>query len=591
MAKAPKQAARPARETTYQSYAWTQRLRAAFYGRAQLFIESAVAVALLVAVVVVDTIYLLNHGDRDVLQAVADTLSLLSLQGSGQNGAKPGLLLLLFNVLFSVLLVQTLLNSARALIVRRTPQVRQLGMASVCNRHVIVCGLGRLGLRVATRLVESGYAAVVVEKDWSSEFVPRALAMQVPVVTGDARDPQVLRAAGLRRAVAVVAGIDDDLLDVEIALAARTEAPGKRVILRAFSEDFDQALEASFGPDTAFSVSRLGAPTFAAASISRAVEHVLPLDDELLPVSDIVVPAESRLPATVEDLERMYRIRVVAHVNRAKHPVSMRSARNLSEGDQITIIGTLEAHEAVHGLLPTGAPGALPAPPLLPHPTAELDTVVVCGHGKVGYRVVRWLLNRPSPPRIVVVHQPGADTLFPAEIQALGVEEVIGDARDPAILRQAHLERAFAIAAVTSDDLTNLRIGMEARRLRGDVHVVLRVFSDNLAENLVDLFGIHTAFSTSDLASSTLAAAAEIGDVDHAFSTEGRLFALDRLAAGERLAGASVETVRKEHGAVVIGLSRGGALTTLPGPGERIAQGDGVWVVATLAALRALRRA
>jgi Trk K+ transport system NAD-binding subunit len=591
MAEAPKQADRQARETPYQRYAWTQRLRAAFYGRAPLFIESLVAVALLVAVVIGDTVYLLHHGAHDLATALANTLLLLSLQGNGLTSGGLGSLLLLFNVLFSVLLVQTLLNSARALIVRRTPQVRQLGLASVCSRHVIVCGLGRLGLRVVARLVESGYAAVVVEKDWSSEFVPRALAMQVPVVTGDARDPQVLRAAGLKRAVAVVAGIDDDLLDVEIALAARTEAPGKRVILRSFSEDFDQALEASFGPDTAFSVSRLGAPTFAAASISRAVEHVLPLGSELLPVSDIVVPAESRLPATVEDLERMYRVRVVAHVNRAKHPVSTHSARKLPEGDQITIVGTLEAHEVVHGLLPAGATGALPGPPLLPHPTAEFDTVIICGHGKVGYRVVRWLLNRPSPPRIVVVHQPGADTLFPSEIQALGVAEVIGDARDPTILRQAHLERAFAIAAVTSDDLTNLRIGMEARRLRGDVHVVLRVFSDNLAENLVDLFGIHTAFSTSDLASSTLAAAAEIGDVDHAFSTEGRLFALGRLQAGERLAGANVETVRKEYGAVVIGLSRGGALTTLPEPGERIAKGDGLWVVAALDTLRALRRA
>src|SRR6185437_6696502 len=181
-----------------QRYTWWQRLRAGMYGRAPLLVESLLALALIALVVLVDTGYFLSAREGGNLgQALLDTVSLLTLNPNVRPNDSFGAALVVFNLLFSVLFVQSVLNSARALFTRRPEETRQLGRAAALRDHVIVCGLGRIGMRVVTRLVEAGYQAVVVERDWSAEFVPRALEMRVPVVAGDARDAAVLRRAGL----------------------------------------------------------------------------------------------------------------------------------------------------------------------------------------------------------------------------------------------------------------------------------------------------------------------------------------------------------------------------------------------------------
>lgn len=563
-----------------QRYTWWQRLRAGIYGRAPLLVESLLALALIALVVLTDAGYFLSVRDAgNIGQALLDTLSLLTLNPAVRPGPDDsfGAALVVFNLLFSVLFVQSVLNSARALFTRRPEEARQLGRAAALRDHVIICGLGRIGMRVVTRLVEAGYQAAVVERDWGAEFVPRALEMRVPVVTGDAREAAALRRAGLRRACAVIAGIDGDLVNVEIALAARAERPSVRVILRAFSEDFDRGLERGFGRDTAFSASALAAPSFAAATVAREIEHVLPLDGALLGVARVALRAADATPTGLRALEARYDVRFVPEPLRAGYA---------------TVMGRLSSLEALRLAGATGdGVRALPTPF---QPGERHDTVIVCGLGKVGYRVVGLLhAQRPRPRIVVLYHERDEDEPFLRRVRGLAaVEARRGDARDGETLRDAGLERAFAVAALTSDDLTNVRIGLEARRQRADLHVVLRVFSDTLAERLVDLFGIHTAYSVSDLASPTLAAAAVLGGVGHAFFADDRLYAMNELAAraGDRLSGRNVEAIRGETGAVVIGLRRGaGPLLVLPPADTVVAPGDAVTLAARLDALARLR--
>jgi Trk K+ transport system NAD-binding subunit len=583
-------------DVVLQRYSAQQRFRAYMYGRLPLLAESVVSLGLLVLVVLLDMLALLfthTGAGYTPVDALIDTLKLLTFQGGTDTQQVIGPIIYAFNILFALLVIQSLISSTRAFFNKLDPLVRQRGLATTCNDHVIVCGLGRLGVRVVTRLVESGNRAVVIERDWESEFVPRILEMGVPVINGDAREERTLRRAGLKRACALIAGIDNDLLDVEIALAARALRPDLRVVLRAFNETFDQALERHFGANTAYSVSALAAPTFAGAAISRGAAHVLPLDNVLLGVGELDLPAQ--IKGAAQEFERANGVRIVQHADSAGHVQPVAGTRPLRAGDRLTFVGTLAGVEALRAL--AGGPPEVGATgvPLLDHPTTQYDTVIVCGHGKVGYRVVRWLARQQPRPRIVVIHNGDETTMLADELVQLVaqgvVEAFIGDARTPELLRQAHLERAVAVAAVTSDDLVNLQIGMEARRQRPDVHVVLRAFSDALADNLVTLFGIHTAFSTSALASATLAAAAEVGGVTHAFSADGRLIVMDEIAVGQgsRLAGRSVEALRKQYGAVVAGLRRGGALAMLPPDDATLDAGDVAFLIAPLPALTKLR--
>ena len=580
-----------------QRYSWRQRLRASLYERAPLFIESLVSFALVLLVVLGDVLYLLMHNPKDFghpLAALSETLGLLTFQLQPIKENDPlGLVLLIFNIFFSLFFAQSLLNSARSLFRRRTMEAQQLGLATTLHDHVIVCGIGRMGLRAVSGLIAAGVAGVVIERDPAAEMIPRVLELGVPVVMGDAREVSVLRRAGLKRARAVLACIDGDLTNVEIALAARTERPDIRVILRAFSDEFDRGLDRGFGRNSAFSASRLAAPTFAAAAVSRSIEHVLPLDGELLGVTHFTVPAESEIFASLDVLEQRG-LRVVHHMFAPQHRYERKKSRQaLVAGDILTVLGPLPILEKLRldALIESSTSAMLPVTQL--RPTEQHNTIIVCGLGKVGYRVVRLLHQMRPRPRIVVIHlNDDDDRTFSREISQLdGILTILGDATDPDVLARAGLQQAATVAAVTSEDLTNLKIGLEARRLQPDIHVVLRVFSDNLALKLPQLFGIHTTYSTSDLASSTLAAAAILGDVDEAFFADDQLYALDEITAvaGDLLTGTSIAAIREQHGATVVGIGRGGVTYPLPPAHAEIAVGDTVVVVAPLPALEKVR--
>ena len=520
--------------------------------------------------------------------ALYETLKLLVFQ-SGRDLPGDALgtsLFFLVPILGLAFIVQSMLTFSRRLLDKRSQlDAWQVALASTYSGHVIVCGLGRVGLRVVTRLLESGYEPVVIERDWSAELVERALRFKVPVVQGDARDPQTLRRAGVQRAVAVMAVINGDMLNIEIALAARELRPTIRVILRAFSEDLDHDLERAFGRNSAFSASALAEPTFTASAISRDLSHALPLGDgpELLGVAQLVVNKGSPLTRTAREVEETHGVRLLL-TGEGKRAKRSAYVRIIQAGETLLALGPLAALESFRQANATvGGDGN--SGELLPrHPTRTYDTVIVCGAGKVGYRMVRRLDQFRPRPRIVLVHNGDSTEPLLHAIEAMdNVSVVSGDPREAETLRAAGIDRAYSVAAVTPDDQTNLHIGLTARGLRPDAHVVLRVFSDALAEKLADLFGIHTTYSTSDLASPTLAAAAILGGVDHAFYVAGRLFAVDQMrAVVTSWIGKSLAAVRDNDDIMVVALQRGGERLFFPPLAMTIEKGDELTVLAPL---------
>jgi Trk K+ transport system NAD-binding subunit len=493
------------------------------------------------------------------------------------------------------LLAQGALNFGRLILDKSNRRdAWQVALASTYRRHVIVCGLGHVGLRVVTLLLEAGSDVVVIERDAASEFISRALHLKVPVVIGDAREPATLGQAGLKYARAIVADVNNDLLNIEIALAARAGQPGIKTILRIFSEELDRNLERSFGLNTVFSVPALAAATLAAAAVSHQIDYVLTLDDnaDLLGVSHLTIQAGSEFAGPLWKFEEGEGVRVLAYENAAGRAGQPLAAQELKAGDRLVVLGSLDALETLSlkvlsgdqmGALSTGRGG---------QPGQRLDHVVVCGLGKVGYRVVQRLYGLHPRPQITVIHVDDGEISFSKQIRGLeGVRRIIGDARDIETLQKAAVHQATTIAAVTSDDLVNLQIGLAARRAHPHLHLVLRVFSDTLAEKLGELFHISTTYSTSELAGSTLAAAAILGGVSQAFFVGNRLLASDGyvVRAGARLVGKRVQAIRDEEQALVIALRREGRLMTLPPLEMVVAAEDELTLLGGLDALGRLR--
>jgi voltage-gated potassium channel Kch len=133
-------------------------------------------------------------------------------------------------------------------------------MASTYRDHVVLCGLGHLGLRVLEEMRRREVEVVAIERDPAGRFVPAAKALGVPVLAADMRDDRVLEDAGIRHAKAVVVATNDDMANLEVALDARRMNPSIRVLVRFYDQQIATKIQGAFGIDEAFSSAALAAP-------------------------------------------------------------------------------------------------------------------------------------------------------------------------------------------------------------------------------------------------------------------------------------------------------------------------------------------
>jgi len=215
--------------------------------------------------------------------------------------------------------------------------------------------------------------------------------------------------------------------------------------------------------------------------------------------------------------------------------------------------------------------------------------VVVCGLGKVGYRVVEQLLRFGE--EVVGVEQ-REEGRFVERVRKMGVPVIIADARQRETLVKAGAPRARAIIPCTEDDLTNLDIALDARELKPGIRVVMRMFDADLAKKVERGFGIQTAFSTSALAAPAFAAAATQADISHAFYVDDTLLNVSQVTvqAGSRLVGKTLAQLERELDLSVI-MHRGAEGVDLhPAPEIVLATEDCIVVFASLDTLNRLRQ-
>ncbi len=96
--------------------------------------------------------------------------------------------------------------------------------------HVVVVGLGHVGLRLCLLLRACGVPVVAVDTELEGENVGFARRVKLPVVIGRGANPAVLRRLSLGAARGFAAVTPDDLNNIEAAMAARDSV---RVVLRA----------------------------------------------------------------------------------------------------------------------------------------------------------------------------------------------------------------------------------------------------------------------------------------------------------------------------------------------------------------------
>jgi Trk K+ transport system NAD-binding subunit len=214
--------------------------------------------------------------------------------------------------------------------------------------HVVVIGLGAVGIAVVKGLIAEGQRVVVIERDDNNRYLDQARALGVPVVIADATQQQTHRMVNLSDASAVAVLTSADLTNIETGLAIR-ESLGERweqvpVVLRVFDRDLARMMEHSFGFQHVRSTSALAAPWFVGAALGLDVLSTFYVDQQPFLVGRLTIAPSGGLQGlAMADLSASTRVIALsrsADGGQLEHPP--RRGTRFAGGDEAYLLGPYE---------------------------------------------------------------------------------------------------------------------------------------------------------------------------------------------------------------------------------------------------------
>jgi voltage-gated potassium channel Kch len=152
-----------------------------------------------------------------------------------------------------------------------------VGARSVPRKdHVVVVGMGNVGLRLCLLLRDLGVRALAIDNDSENYNVARAKDYGIPVVLGRGGDHFMLRRLSLHRARALAAVTSDEVENIAIVGAALGIREDLRTLLRAGRGEVTNETRSLFKLGIVRDVNRMGGTFLAAAALgSEATEAFL----------------------------------------------------------------------------------------------------------------------------------------------------------------------------------------------------------------------------------------------------------------------------------------------------------------------------
>ena len=214
-----------------------------------------------------------------------------------------------------------------------------MAVASTMNQHIILVGLGHLGYRIAQKLHEMGKNVVIIELKATQHTVSAAREMGIPVIEEDGRNATALEGANIKDAQTIILASQNDAMNLQIALKARSLNPTIQVVIRIFDEDFAHALQDQFG-FTAMSATEMAAPVFAAAAAGADMTNPISIEGQQLSLARMTIAPTSLLAnKTVGYVEDNYHLNIILlrhDHNSEMHPTDKRP---LHAGDTLAVLG------------------------------------------------------------------------------------------------------------------------------------------------------------------------------------------------------------------------------------------------------------
>jgi len=212
---------------------------------------------------------------------------------------------------------------------------------------MIVCGMGQMGIQVIRLLLAHAPQFEIVAictPETPQAIITEIARLGVRVLRGDARNVRVLEEAGLAQAYTVASLYSNDLLNVQVGLAARRHRSDIHLVLRVFSDVFAERLSDLFGINTAYSTSALAAPALAAAAVLYDIGYAFDSGERLFATRTVTVQAGDSLDGQrVDDLRDQRGLLVIALRRAGSALVPASLSATLQPDDEVVVLGDLHA--------------------------------------------------------------------------------------------------------------------------------------------------------------------------------------------------------------------------------------------------------
>jgi Trk K+ transport system NAD-binding subunit len=199
--------------------------------------------------------------------------------------------------------------------------------------------------------------------------------------------------------------------------------------------------------------------------------------------------------------------------------------------------------------------------------------VVLCGLGRVGRRTLEQLMVLGED---VLVLEKNSDNFNIAYAQKHDIPVLIGSGREEGILDDLNLSEAKSIICATDDDLVNLEIALDARKIKPNIRVVLRMFDQEMASKVREAFDIHSSFSTASQAAPLFATSSSDRSIVNSFYIGGKLLVVSRLGVNEdsELIGKTIREISGDRHVFFLSHTRSGVENHFPDGDVDFRSGD-----------------
>ncbi|MBO9449513.1 Trk system potassium transporter TrkA [Tropicibacter sp. R16_0] len=431
---------------------------------------------------------------------------------------------------------------------------------------VIICGAGQVGWQIARHL--SGELNDVTVVDNNPDLVRRATdTLDVQGIAGFASYPDVLDRAGARDADMIIAATHSDEVNMVTCQVAHSVFGIQRKIARLRSQSYLTAIYSDLYRRDHLPIDVVISPEReVAAAAMRRLSAPAAFDTETFmdgqaQLLGVTIHEDCPIINTplrqLTDLFSTLRA-IVVGVRREGTLFAPEPGDQLFVGDQCYVFSHVEDVSRTMDVFGKTQ--------------KKQDRVVIVGGGNVGLEVAKTLEEQKERIRSKVIERDRAS----AERAAEELERTIvlnGDGLDAALLKEAGIERADAMLAVTDDDKTNMLAAVRAKAEGCPLAIAL--INDPTLVPLMQPMGIDAYINPRATTVSSILRHIRHGRVRQVYSigdAEAEVIEAEVLSTSP-MAGARLRDIDFPEG-VLVGAVRKGDEVLRPTGGLRIEEGD-----------------